>query len=167
MHLATTSLLILHSKLLVSQLVKLEGTEQHNILKTVVVLMVLSLVSSPSTSKAISHMLILVVDLYTCSTAMTVGVLIRLTGFSLMKLDMFLMLLTNTQIASATNGMAREAALLKIPTARPALLLKVAALWTAMIWATFASTPRSTWVGAKRLTRNIYFWTAFYGLDLS
>ncbi len=57
---------------------------------------------------------------------------------------------------SATNGMAREAALLKMPTARPVLLLKVAALWTRMIWATFASTPRSTWVGAKRLIQGIY-----------
>ena len=97
------------------------------------VLMVLSSVSSLSTSKVILRMLTLVADLYTCSTAMTVGVPIRLTGFSLMKLDMFLMLLTNTQSVIATNIMAREAALLKIPTARPALLLKVAALWTAMI----------------------------------
>ncbi len=97
------------------------------------VLMVLSSVSSLSTSKVILRMLTLVADLYTCSTAMMVGVPIRLTGFSLMKLDMFLMLLTNTQSVIATNIMAREAALLKIPTARPALLLKVAALWTAMI----------------------------------
>ncbi len=73
---------------------------------------------------------ILVADLYTCSTAMTVGGPIRLTGFSLMKLDMFLMLLTNTQSVGATNCMAGEAALLKMPTARPALLLKLAALWT-------------------------------------
>ncbi len=47
---------------------------------------------------------------------------------SLMKLDMFLMLLTNTAGVGAPHCMAGEAALLKMPTARPALLLKLAAL---------------------------------------
>ena len=164
MHLATTCLLILHFELLVIHLVKLERTNSHNGPKTMLVLMVLLLLSSLSTDKAISHMPILVVDLCTCSTVMTVGVPIRLTGFSLMKLDMFSTLLTNTQSVSALNCMVGGAALLQIPTARTALLPKLAALWTRMIWSTFVTTPRSTWVGVKRLTRNIS--GLLYGLDL-
>ncbi len=100
-------------------------------------------------------MLILGEDPSTCSTATTAGDLIRLTGCLHTRLDTYLTLPMNTQIAIATLTMEKEPVLLKITTvqkvARPhARLTSSHASWIRMIWTISVPTLKNMLAGAKQ-----------------